>query len=57
MRSVLSWEACEHAASELYTDQLRTHLRNRDTAKAEDLMRAAVKDAQQWFDERFAPVA
>ena len=57
VRSVLSWEACEHAARELDTDQLRDHLANRDTAKAEDLMRAAVLDAQRWFDEHYEPVA
>ena len=57
VRSVLSWEACEHAARELDTDQLRDHLANRHTAKAEDLMRAAVVEAQEWFDEHFEPVA
>jgi xylose isomerase len=57
VRSVLSWEACEHAARELDADQLRDHLANRDTAKAEDLMRAAVMDAQRWFDEHYEPVA
>jgi xylose isomerase len=57
VRSVLSWEACEHAARELDADQLRDHLANRDTAKAEDLMRAAVLDAQRWFDEHYEPVA
>jgi len=57
VRSVLSWEACEHAARELDGDQLRDHLASRDTAKAEDQMRAAVMDAQHWFDEHFEPVA
>ncbi|MFP4229226.1 MAG: xylose isomerase [Salinivenus sp.] len=57
VRSILSWEACEHAASTLDGDELRTHLTNRDTAKAEDLMRAAVVDAQNWFDDHFEPVA
>jgi xylose isomerase len=57
VRSVLSWEACEHAARELDADQLRAHLASRDTAKAEDLMRAAVLDAQRWFDEHYEPVA
>ena len=57
VRSVLSWEACEHAARKLDDNQLRDHLANRDTAKAEDLMRAAVMDAQRWFDEHFEPVA
>lgn len=57
VRSVLSWEACEHAAATLDTDQLRAHMANRDTAKAEDLVRAAVVEAQQWFDDHFEPVA
>jgi xylose isomerase len=57
VRSVLSWEACEHAARELDTEQLRDHLAHRDTAKAEDMMRAAVASAQQWFDDHYAPVA
>ncbi|MFB6272934.1 MAG: xylose isomerase [Salinibacter sp.] len=55
VRSILSWEACEHAARELDGDQLRTHLANRETAKAEDLMCAAVVNAQQWFDEQYTP--
>lgn len=57
VRSILSWEACEYAAAELDTDQLRDHLVNRDTAKAEDMMRGAVVDAQEWFDNHFTPVA
>jgi xylose isomerase len=57
VRSILSWEACEHAARELDTTQLQTHLANRETAKAEDLMRAAVVNAQQWFDEHYTPGA
>ena len=57
VRSVLSWEACEHAARALDNNELRDHLANRDTAKAEDMMRAALVSAQQWFDEHYAPVA
>ena len=57
VRSVLSWEACDYAADRLDTGELRTHLRNRDTAKAEDLMRDAVGTAQDWFDEHFTPTA
>jgi xylose isomerase len=57
VRSILSWEACAHAARRLDTDQLRVHLANRDTAKAEDLVRGAVMDAQEWFDEHHEPVA
>jgi len=54
VRSVLSWEACEKAAGELDTDALMELLANRETAKAEDMMRAAVVNAQQKFDEMYA---
>jgi xylose isomerase len=54
VRSVLSWEACEKAAGELDTDALMKVLANRETAKAEDMMRAAVVNAQQSFDEMYA---
>jgi xylose isomerase len=57
VRSVLSWEACAHAARQLDTDTLQAHLASRDTAKAEDLMRSAVMTAQDWFDDHFEPVA
>jgi len=57
VRSILSWEACEHAARELDTEQLRTHMANRDTANAEDLMRTALVKAQQWFDEHYTSIA
>jgi xylose isomerase len=57
VRSILSWEACEHAARALDGDELRAHLARRDTAKAEDLMRAAVVEAQAWFDDHHEPVA
>ena len=57
VRSILSWEACEYAADRLDAEQLRTHLANRGTAKAEDVMRGAVGEAQDWFDEHFSPVA
>ena len=53
-RSVLSWEACEHAARKLDRADLRVHLARRDTAQAEDLMRAAVADAQRWFDTHYS---
>jgi xylose isomerase len=53
VRSVLSWEACEQAAAGLNTDQLMKHLANRDTAKAEDMMRHAVVAAQKYFDEMY----
>lgn len=53
VRSILSWEACAEAARKLPGDQLLQHLANRDTAKAEDLMRDAVVHAQLWFNEAY----
>jgi len=53
VRSVLSWEACEKAARELDTDALMAALAARDTAQAEDMMRAAVVSAQKSFDEMY----
>ncbi len=53
IRSVLSWEACEMAAKELSTKDLMKLLAQRETAKAEDMMRAAVVSAQVHFDEMY----
>jgi xylose isomerase len=53
IRSVLSWEACEKAAEELNTKALMKALAQRETAKAEDMMRAAVVSAQKAFDEMY----
>ncbi len=53
IRSVLSWEACEKAARGLDTDRLMKHLANRETAKAEDVMRHAVVQAHRYFDEMY----
>jgi xylose isomerase len=53
VRSVLSWEACAQAARELKTRDLLKTLANRDTAVAEDMMRAAVASAQKYFDEMY----
>jgi len=53
VRSVLSWEACEKAARELDSAALMDVLANRETAKAEDMMRHAVVNAQQSFDEMY----
>lgn len=53
IRSILSWEACEHAARQLNTDLLLQHLKNRETAKAEDLMRDAVVQAQVAFNKMY----
>lgn len=53
IRSILSWEACEQSARALDCDQLMKFLANRETAKAEDLMRAAVVEAQLAFNEMY----
>jgi len=53
VRSVLSWEACEQAAKELDTAGLMKVLAQRETAKAEDMMRAAVVKAQGYFDKMY----
>ena len=53
IRSVLSWEACEKAAKELNSKELMKVLAKRETAKAEDMMRAAVVSAQKAFDEMY----
>jgi len=54
VRSVLSWEACEQAARELDTAALMKALTQRETAKAEDMMRHAVASAQKAFDKMVA---
>jgi xylose isomerase len=53
VRSILSWEACAKAASDLDTKQLMKLLAARETAKAEDMMRAAVVSAQKYFDQMY----
>jgi len=53
VRSVLSWEACEKAARELDAAALMDVLARRETAKAEDMMRAAVVAAQGYFDRMY----
>ena len=53
VRSILSWEACEKAAKELDTKKLLKHLEKRETAKAEDIMRSAVVNAQGRFDKMY----
>jgi xylose isomerase len=53
IRSILSWEACEKAALKLNTMQLMDFLTQRETAKAEDLMREAVFDAYMMFKEMY----
>ena len=53
IRSVLSWEACERAAAELKGSELMKALAARKTAKAEDIMRGALVNAQKHFDEMY----
>jgi xylose isomerase len=53
VRSILSWEACAKAATELDNNRLMTLLAQRDTAKAEDLMRDAVASAQSHFNRMY----
>lgn len=53
VRSILSWEACAKAAAELDRERLMTLLAHRETAKAEDLMREAVSNAQRQFDSMY----
>lgn len=53
VRSVLSWDACEKAALNLDESLLMKHLGSRETARAEDMMRAAVVDAQKIFDQMY----
>jgi xylose isomerase len=54
IRSVLSWEACDIAARDLDEDALLELLANRETAKAEDMMRHAVHVAQHSFDALYS---
>jgi xylose isomerase len=54
VRSILSWEACDKAATELKRDELLGHLASRNTAKAEDMMRQAVVSANRYFDEMYS---
>lgn len=54
IRSILSWEACDQAAQKLDEGALLKYLGNRETAKAEDMMRAALVEAQKAFDRMYA---
>lgn len=53
VRSILSWEACERAERELDYAELMRNLEDRETAKAEDIMRSAVASAAKLFDELY----
>jgi xylose isomerase len=50
IRSILSWEACSIASNQLDKKQLMKYLMNRETAKAEDVMRAALVNANLAFN-------
>lgn len=54
VRSILSWEACERAETELDYVELMRSLESRRTAAAEDIMRRAVASASRHFDELYA---
>jgi xylose isomerase len=53
IRSILSWDACEKAAKKMNKNELFKYLENRETAKAEDLVRNSVVDAYKFFDEMY----
>jgi xylose isomerase len=53
VRSILSWEACAKAAASLDMKHLMQLLAKRETAKAEDVMRGALVEAQQAFDAMY----
>jgi xylose isomerase len=53
VRSILSWKACELAEAEMDTDRLLRYLAERETAKAEDLIREAVFNAYRHFDDMY----
>lgn len=53
IRSVLSWEACAKAAQELDIQNLLKYLAQRETAKAEDIIREAVVNAQRYFNQMY----
>jgi len=53
VRSILAWDACEKAAEKLDTKQLMALLAERETAKAEDMMRESVVQACGYFREMY----
>jgi xylose isomerase len=53
VRSILSWDACEQAASELDVSALMSELAHRNTAAAEDRIRVAVGEASRIFDSMY----
>lgn len=53
VRSVLSWRACEMAEEEMDSGRLLEYLAQRETAKAEDLIREAVISAYRHFGDMY----
>ena len=53
IRSILSWESCEKASSEIDYNELMKHFEERKTANVEDIMRHAVVRAHKLFDEMY----
>jgi xylose isomerase len=53
IRSILSWDACQKAATELNLTELNRYLANRETGRAEDIMRHAVVSAHKHFDQLY----
>ncbi|MBN2027141.1 MAG: xylose isomerase [Actinobacteria bacterium] len=53
VRSILSWEACELSEEEMDSDLLMQYLAQRDTARAEDLIRETVINAYRHFDRMY----
>jgi xylose isomerase len=53
IRSILSWEACERAASEIKMTEMMKALAVRETGQVEDMMRHAVVSAQKHFDSMY----
>lgn len=53
IRSILSWEACAQAAREINGQKLIGLLSQRETGKAEDLIREAVGQAFKYFKEMY----
>jgi xylose isomerase len=53
IRSILSWEACAASAAKIDEEALMKALAQRETARAEDMMRDAMVDAQKIFNTMY----
>jgi xylose isomerase len=53
IRSILSWDACEFAATAVNTKEVLDALSSRQTARAEDMIRHAVMAANEHFDATY----